>query len=226
LATDKQLEILHDHYKETFARLREVERTRDRLFLWLIGLFALLCIEIGYPATVGGSLGTISIAGGEFHPQALPLPALLDITWVLALVIALRYCQSAIWVDRQYRYLHVLEENISPLLRSSDLDQDDGDPHPPKLDAIVYQREGKVYLSEYPLLLNAAWFAYVILFPLIVIIATLVLAFWEWTTLPYPVFHRIFDSFIAAALIGFFFLYRGAAFLRRIQRRSASKRKK
>jgi len=87
--TDKQLEILHDHYKETFARMREAEALRDRLFLWMIGLFALLSLEIGYPAAIGGTLGKLSIAGGELNLQALPLPALLNATWVLTLTISL-----------------------------------------------------------------------------------------------------------------------------------------
>ena len=59
--TEKQLDILHDHYKETFARMREVEAKRDRLFLGVIGLFALLSLEIGYPAAVGGTLNIIPI---------------------------------------------------------------------------------------------------------------------------------------------------------------------
>ncbi len=208
MVTDKQLEILHDHYKETFARLREVEGSRDRLFLWVIGLFALLSLEIGYPAATGRSLGKVSVAGGQLDLQALPLPALLDATWVLTLAVALRYCQTTVLVSRQYPYLHMLEENISPLVRGVRLYQKDDKSHFPALHANIYRREGKVYLSEYPLLLDVAWFAYVILFPLIVIVATVGLAFWECTKLPYPLFHRIFDSLIAAALVAFFSLYR------------------
>ncbi len=83
--TDKQLEVLHDHYKETFARLREAEASRDRLFLWVIGLFALLSLEVGYPVAIGGSFVKLTIAGGELNLQALPLPALLNATWVLTL---------------------------------------------------------------------------------------------------------------------------------------------
>jgi uncharacterized integral membrane protein len=200
VATDKQLEILHDHYKETFARIREVEKSRDRLFLWVIGLFVLLSLEIGYPAAIGGALGKVSIAGGEFDLQGLPLPALLTATWVLTLAIALRYCQATVFVARQYPYLHMLEENISPLIR-------DDKSGPPALDANIYRREGKVYLSEYPLLLNVAWIAYVFVFPVIVIVATLALAFWEWTGLPYPLVHHILDSVIAGMLIALFFFY-------------------
>jgi hypothetical protein len=190
--TDKQLDILHDHYKETFTRLREAETLRDRLFLWVIGIFALLILEIGYPAVVGGALGKLSIAGGEINLKSLPLPALLNATWVMALTLSLRYCQTSVLVNRQYPYLHALEEAISPEVGGGDL----------------YQREGKVYLREYPLLLDVAWFAYVILFPLIVMFATLGLAFWEFTSVGYPIYHRLFDVLIAVALTCFFFLYR------------------
>lgn len=190
--TDKQLDILHDHYKETFARMREAEGIRDKLFLWVIGLFALLSLEIGYPAAVGGVLGTLTIAGGELQLQALPLPALLNITWVLTLTIGLRYCQMAVFVNRQYPYLHYLEARISPAVGGEDL----------------YHREGKVYLREYPLLLNVAWIAYGVLFPLIIMCATVALLSLELSQLPYPRYHLYFDVFIGGALIFFYFAYR------------------
>ncbi len=190
--TDKQLEILHDHYKETFARIRQAEALRDRLFLWLIGLFALLILEIGNPAAAGRTLGKLSIVGGELNLQALPLQALLNVTWVLTLTIGLRYCQTSVFVNRQYPYLHELEEAISPQVGGGNL----------------YQREGKVYLREYPLLLDVAWFAYSILFPLIVIFATFWLFIWEFSRMLYPIYHIVFDAFIASALVCFFFLYR------------------
>lgn len=192
MTTDKQLEVLHDHYKETFARLREVEQNRDRLFLWVILLFALLSLEIGYPAAVGGSLGKLSIAGGELNLQNLPLPALLTATWVFTLDIALRYCRATVWINRQYPYLHMLEDNISPEVGGNDL----------------YRREGEVYLREYPLLLDVTWIAYGFLFPIIVILAALGLATWEYGRLPYPHLHRVVDALIATVLIVFFLLYR------------------
>ena len=195
--TDKQLEVLHDHFKETFARLKEVEASRDRLFLWLIGLFAFLSLEISYPSATGGALGKLTIGGGELNLQALPLPALLTATWVLTLTIGLRYCQKSLWVDRQYPYLHTLEEALSPEIGGGDL----------------YQREGKVYLRGYPPLLNVAWFSYVILFPLIVVIASSGLLWRELIHLPYPWLHLTLDIVIAGALILVFLLYRVQPYL-------------
>jgi hypothetical protein len=203
---DKQLEILHEHYKETFARIREAEVSRDRLFLWVIGLFSLLSVEIGYPSAIGGALGKLSIAGGELNLQALPLPALLNATWVLTLAISLRYCQTSVLVSRQYPYLHSLEKALSPEFGGGN----------------IYQREGKVYLSEYPLLLDVAWFAYHILFPVIVMGATVFLGWVEFWKLPYPPLHILFDVVIATTLIIFFFLYRvQPALVARWQKREA-----
>lgn len=205
MTADERLKILHDHYKDSFARVVDMERTRDRLFLWVIGLFALLSLEIGYPAAIGGSLGTVRIFGDQIDLHALPLAALLDATWVLALAVVLRYCQISVWVTRRYPYVHMLEGVISPLLHASTIYRVNGEElH----ESDVYRREGRVYLNEYPLLLDVAWFAYVILFPFILIFATFALVYWEWTKLRYPLFHRIFDVLIALALIGFVFLYR------------------
>ena len=95
-------------------------------------------------------------------------------------------------MNRLYPYLHTLEEAISPQLGGGDL----------------YQREGKVYLREYPLLLDVAWIAYTIFFPIIVMFATISLVVWEFRGLLYPLFHIFFDALVASALILFFFLYR------------------
>jgi hypothetical protein len=204
--TEKQLDVLHDHYKETFARLKEMEASRDRMFIWLIALFALLSLEIGYPSAIGGSLGKLTIVGAEVNLQALPLPALLSATWALTLTIGLRYCQKSVWVDRQYPYLHTLEEAISPAVGGGEL----------------YQREGKFYLRGYPLLLNVTWIAYVIFFPIIVIVAAVGLYWREFWFLPYSWFYLFLDAIIAAALIAVFFLYRMQPYITR----KLNKRKK
>ncbi len=190
--SEKRLEILHDHYKETFAHVREREKARDRLFLAVIGLFALLAVEIQYPAEFGGSLGSLGVAGGEIELGTLPLPALLNASWVLTLAIALRYCQAAVGVERQYPYLHMLEDELSPLLGGED----------------VYRREGRAYLRGYPVFLNVAWFAYVVLFPLVAGVATVALIWSEWAGLPYPAPHKALDSVLAAAVVASFALYR------------------
>ena len=192
ITAEKRLEVLHDHYKETFGRQRDLERSRDRLFLWLIVLFAVLSVEIGYPAQFTGSVQKVSILGTEIDLTKLPLAALLTATWVLTFAVALRYCQTSIAVDRQYPYVHRLEEAISPMVGGGEL----------------YHREGKVYLRGYPLLLNAAFYAYNLVFPTILIIASAGLWWWERNQLSTHWLHKAFDAVVAFVIVCCFVFYR------------------
>ncbi len=190
--TETPLDVLHDHYKDSFSHIREREKQRDRLFLVLIGLFALLSLQVLYPADFGGALGPLKVSGAEVDLGALPLPALLSASWVFTFAIALRYCQVSINVERQYPYLHALEEKISEAIGDRDL----------------YRREGRAYLQNYPLFSDWAWFCYVFLFPAIVALATLALSIGEWAMLPHHWIYKLLDSVVAAAILISFLLYR------------------
>ncbi len=203
--TETRLDVLHDHYKESFSHIREREKQRDRLFLVLIGLFALLSLQILYPADFGGALGPLKVSGAEVDIGALPLAALLSASWVLTFAIALRYCQVSINVERQYSYLHTLEEKISEAL---------GDPD-------LYRREGSAYLQDYPLFSDWAWICYAFVFPVIAALATLALVVAEWRGLPGPLPYKLFDSVLALAILVSFFLYR---ILSLLYRRNGEKR--
>jgi hypothetical protein len=187
-----RLEVLHDHYKESFSYIRERERERDRLFLILIALFALLALQIQYPINFKGAVGTLTFLGIELNVDALPLPAFLTATWVTVLVITLRYCQASINVERQYKYLHTLEDKISAELEDDEL----------------YRREGRAYKSEYS---PFRWWVrrfYVIVLPVIAIIATGVLIYNEWAKLGYPLLGNIFDLVSASGVAVSLVLYR------------------
>lgn len=192
MSNSPRLEILHDHYKESFSYIRERERERDRLFLILIALFALLALEIQYPINFRGAVGTLSFLGIELNVDALPLPAFLTATWVTVLVITLRYCQASTNVERQYDYLHMLEDKISAELKDDEL----------------YRREGRAYKSEYPLF---SWWAgrfYRVILPVIAIIATGVLIYQEWARLEYSLLGKIIDLVSASGVLVSFALYR------------------
>ena len=185
------LSVIHDHYKETFALIRERERLRDRSFGFLIILFALLVVEVYYPAQVGASIGVLRLFGTDIDLKQLPVALLIDATWMFALTIALGYCRTAAHVERQYPYLHDLEDWMSSALG----------------DETLYRREGRVYLADYPAFLNWAWFSYVIVFPLTVILGCGALVTHEWSALNYSAPHKVFDSAIAVLIVASFFVY-------------------
>jgi hypothetical protein len=192
MSDSPRLEVLHDHYKESFSYIRERERERDRLFLVLIALFAVLALEIQYPINFKGAVGTLTFLGIELNVDALPLPAFLTATWVTVLVITLRYCQASINVERQYKYLHKLEDKISAELKDDEL----------------YRREGRAYKSEYS---PFRWWVrrfYVIVIPVIGIIATGVLIYNEWAKLDYSLLSKLIDLVSASGVAVSFALYR------------------
>jgi hypothetical protein len=196
---DERLEILYDHYKDSFAQVREREKQRDRLFLILLGLLALLSVVVLYYARLTDVLSSITVAGARANLAALPASALLTSTWVFTLAISLRYCQVSLTVERQYSYVHMLEEKLSETVDDDDL----------------YRREGKSYLDEYPLFSDWAWVSYIYIFPAIVTLTTMGMLATEWAQFPGRWPFKIFDSGVAVAVALTFFLYRGWPLIRK-----------
>ncbi|MFI5285419.1 MAG: hypothetical protein ACHQ4F_03775 [Candidatus Dormibacteria bacterium] len=160
--------------------------------MWLLLVYWLLIIEIQYPANTHGALGSLSIAGNTIDLRLVPLPLLLDASWVFLAAFILKYCQTAKSVERQYDYLHMLENRISDTLGDDE----------------VYRREGRAYLSKYPSLLNWASICYTILFPAALIVGASYLYLVEVTQLKYDWKSELFDGLFFASIIVSLVLYR------------------
>jgi len=186
------LSLLHDHYKETFTLIREREAQRDKLFVWLLVIFALLAIEIQYPANFNGVLGHLKFAGNDIDLQQLPLSRLLNASWVFTAAFVLKYYQITKGVERQYDYLHMLEDRISGSLGDTD----------------VYRREGRAYLEKYPLLLDWAWVYYTMLFPAAFAIAVVYLLAVECVSLHESMLSKAFDVVFGLSVLAVLVLYR------------------
>lgn len=198
---DTRFQILHDHYKESFAYIRERERQRDRLFLILIALFGLLAFEVLYPTTLSQVLPAVEVpvVNAKLDVSHLPMAAILGTTWVFVLAILLRYGKVTITIERQYSYLHKLEEKISSIIG----------------DAGMYCREGQAYEKKYPAFSWWAWCFYTILFPLLVLYATIILIGVEWRTLDTSIHSKIIDSVLALGVLISISLYRIVPFVRK-----------
>jgi hypothetical protein len=149
-------------------------------------------LEIQYPVDAKGALGSIMIFGNTINLRALPLALLLSASWVLVAATALKYCQLAKSVERQYPFLHLLENRMSDGLGDDD----------------IYRREGRSYLSEYPLVLKWATFCYTILVPVALIVGTIYLYSVEVRSLPYPVPFEVFDGLFVSMIVISLCLYR------------------
>lgn len=189
------LEILHDHYKESFSYIRDREKQRDNLFLVQIALLGLLFLEVYQTAGIQGLLKImeVSAAGAKLNIGELPSAVVLSVTWTVMLALTLRYCQTSISVERQYGYLHGLEEKLSSLLGDKD----------------VYRREGKAYLAEYPLFSEWVWRFYTLVFPLIVAGSVFYLVGWELWYKSSGHYNTVYDLLIGVGVVMTLGLYRG-----------------
>lgn len=190
--TEPQVGIVHDHYKESFTLIREREGQRDKLFLWLLLFYALLILEVQFPANANGVLGSLNVAGNTLNLQQVPLGLLLDASWVFLAAFVLKYCQVATAIERQYDYVHMLEGRMSSALK----------------DDRIYRREGAAYLSRYPWLLRWAWLSYTAMFPAALVVATIYLFAVEVAVLHHGLPSKIFDGVFVASIVVSVSLYR------------------
>ena len=193
-SADTKFQVLHDHYKESFAYIREREKQRDHLFLILVALFGLLAFEVLYPTALIQALPAIGVpvVNAEVDVRHLPMAVILSTTWVFVLAILLRYGKVTITIERQYAYLHKLEEKISNIIG----------------DAEVYRREGRDYEKDYPLFSSWVWRFYTVLFPALILYATIILIGTEWKTLDTSTHSKVVDSLLALGVLISISLYR------------------
>jgi hypothetical protein len=204
-SADKKLELLHDHYKDTFSLIREREKLRDTHFLIVVALFGVLFLEVQYPSNFQAIFSEFTTSGAKLDLRAIPFAAIMSVTWTLTLLFAMRYCQTSIHIGRQYAYLHQLEDKLSGLFGDED----------------VFRREGRAYKNNYPLFSSWAHFFYAWLLPLIVITAVTALLTLEWNAPDslLPLYHKFYDFTTASAVMLSFILYRVLPQLRRYHAR-------
>ena len=183
------LGILHDHYKESFSRILEREKQRDLLFLVLVAILGALFLAIQYPAHIQGLLKEST----EIALDTLPIPVTTSATWTVFCVVMLRYCQLSLAIERQYAYLHRLEDAVSSLLGHTS----------------VYSREGRTYLADYPMFSTWTWAFYALAFPVITIVLEAFLIYLEWDDQTPIEYNTWYDLTMAGGVFVSLLLYRG-----------------
>jgi len=151
---DTFLEVLHDHYKDSFEHLLDHRRLRDRLFLLLLLTMTAMLFQVFSPVDASQTISE-AVSKRLGLTKSMDASFIASIVWFALLALAIRYFQSVVLVERQYDYIHKLEEVLNPYYGGE-----------------VFTREGKAYLSGYPLFSKWASMLYTIAFP--ILLATLV----------------------------------------------------
>ena len=181
---EARFQALYDHYKDSFSKIRENERERNRLFLYSIALIAAPFLFADYPNATIISLKTLIGKVAEPGIEFLPAPIIASALWAFLFVGILRYVTVIVAVERQYIYLHRLEVKLAEAAGDDEL----------------FRREGRSYAQEHKGFSSWVWVVYTFVFPGIVIIIGGFLIAEEWTIRNQLGGHFWFDSLIFLAV--------------------------
>jgi hypothetical protein len=143
---------LCSHYKDSFDMHTLTIRRRDTLFYSLLIILAIFTLQLSSAETVANILNEYSfkISGVKIGNNINFISTLM---WLLLLGFSTRYFQIVLEIERQYDYLHSLEEELNKYYSGS----------------VIFTREGKSYLNKYPLFSNWAGLLYTLFFPAMII---------------------------------------------------------
>jgi len=147
---------LCSHYKDTFDIHRATIKQRDTLFYGLLVILAVFTLQLSSTEMVVGVVNDYinNATGIKLGKSADFISTLL---WLLLLGFTTRYYQVVLEIERQYGYLHALEEKLNGYYPETK----------------VFTREGKSYLSKYPLFSNWVWLLYTVFFPSLIIFSVI-----------------------------------------------------
>lgn len=183
LSDDKKIELLNDHYKDTFVYLKETLRLRDRLFVFILLTITLLFFQLYSPDEAGTVIEAFIKKNLELE-DAISIAFVGTVIWFALLAFVMRYFQTVIFIERQYKYIHRLEDQLSS-----------------HYDDKAFTREGKSYLKNYPLFSNWAYYLYTMIFPILLIVVVVGKMINEYLFASGISFLLVFNSVIALGIL-------------------------
>lgn len=167
MTIDAKAEILHEHYRDTCGVMQGLRVGRDRCFYLVIAVLAAALFDVATPEGFATAVGDL-LKTRLGLSNTLDLAYVRSVLWFLLLGLTLRYSQLTLNLERQYGYIHQLEEALQELV------------HP------AFRREGSSYLEDYPRFLTWAHFLYTVVFPLLLCGVALGWTYRQFPTWPWP----------------------------------------
>ena len=163
VSDDTKFTALFSHYSDTFENIKKSIGLRDKLMALILLVLLSLAFYTFWPTDA-------LIAFSEMSEQKIGFTISVDagflgsIIWFALLIVIVRYTQAVVYIERQYKYIHKIEEEL----------------HKHFDNGVVFTREGKSYLKDYPKFSDWIWTLYTIIFPLVLGIVVLVKIVSEW----------------------------------------------
>lgn len=176
------VEILYDHYKETFKLSKEAQTRRNKSFIILCILEAISFLLLIRPEK---ALEIFLTTINKELDVTLELSntILQTLLWILITYTMIRYIQDMLYIERQYVYLNKIEKQISQSISLK-----------------LFEREGENYLNEYPMVLNFIDLYYKMLIPILFMIINSVRIYKEWLLLDIITIALLCDTILFGAI--------------------------
>ncbi|EIU7824643.1 hypothetical protein QU232_004244 [Vibrio vulnificus] len=175
---------LCSHYKDTFDIHRASIKQRDTLFYALLLTLAVFTLQFSSVEVVT-SIVTEYVQKSTGVKLGQNTDFMSTLLWFVILGFSTRYFQVVLEIERQYGYLHKLEATLN--------NQYD--------DEYSFTREGKSYLSKYPLFSNWVWLLYTLFFPSILLFVIIARIKFQVSTMESIEINQIID-FICYLIVG------------------------
>ena len=177
------LEVLYDHYKETFNLSKEAQKRRNKSFVILcileaISFLLLIRKEMAFELILKG------INKGIETPLQLSNTIIQTLLWLLIAYVMIRYIQDMLYIERQYIYLGKLEKEISNLTTVG-----------------IFSREGESYQENYPMVFNFIDLFYKMLMPILFAFINIVRIYEEWIFSQESITALICDTILCVSII-------------------------
>ena len=153
-SAESKLNNLCAHYKDTYDIHLGSVKQRDARFYALLVITAFFSLQITSMQFVNGVI-TDYLAKETGIMIAKDSSLLSTLLWFLLLGVSTKYFQVTVQIERQYDYLHALEERLNR--------------HYPGTP--IFSREGASYSNDYPTFSNWLWLLYTLAFPLLLLLA-------------------------------------------------------
>lgn len=184
MTIEKKIEILYDHYKDTFENQKVYLQKRNYYTFICLGLILSLSFQISNPEQsiiisnelVKNNIGDIKIDFSYIN----------NILTFALLWIVIMYYQINFLIEKIYKYIHEIEEKLTNALNPFEI-----------------TRESKTYLDHYPWLSEVVHKIYSIVFPLVLISVAII----KWTTEknqisePFKNGHFWFDTIFLSGIV-------------------------
>lgn len=155
MTDEKKVEILYDHYKDTFENQKVYLQKRNYYTLICLGLIATLSFQMSRPdEAVAISNELVKKNVGNIKVDFSYINNILNfaLLWVVIM-----YYQINFLIDKIYKYIHEIEEKLTNEMKPFEI-----------------TREGKTYLDHYPWLSEVVHKIYSVGFPVTLICVSVV----------------------------------------------------